>query len=161
MSSPSKTMRPPVGRRRPVRQLKKVLLPAPFGPMRARTSPRRTSRVTPLRAVRPPKRIVRPSVRSRTPSGGDAERPVLTRTLRERAGRRQHGLLPRGPREDAVPAVVDAEDELVDEGLVVLLAELLVALREVVPGPDLHALQRLDELRGVLAAAKARPLHPE
>ena len=33
MSSPLNTMRPPVGRSTPVRQLKKVLLPAPFGPM--------------------------------------------------------------------------------------------------------------------------------
>ena len=34
MSSPSKTMRPAVGRNTPVRQLKKVDLPAPLGPMR-------------------------------------------------------------------------------------------------------------------------------
>ena len=60
--------------------------------------------------------------------------------LGERARRRQHRLLPRDPGQDVVSAVVDAEDELVDEGLVVLPAELLVALREVVPGPDLHAL---------------------
>ena len=35
MSSPLKKMRPPVGLSTPVRQLKKVLLPAPFGPMMA------------------------------------------------------------------------------------------------------------------------------
>ena len=40
MSSPSNRMRPEVGRSTPVRQLKKVLLPAPFGPMTARISPR-------------------------------------------------------------------------------------------------------------------------
>ena len=41
MSSPLSRMRPEVGRSTPVRQLKKVLLPAPFGPMMARISPRR------------------------------------------------------------------------------------------------------------------------
>ena len=40
MSLPSKMMRPEVGRSTPVRQLKNVLLPAPFGPMMARTSSR-------------------------------------------------------------------------------------------------------------------------
>ena len=40
MSSPSKMMRPLVGRSTPVRQLKNVLLPAPFGPIMARTSSR-------------------------------------------------------------------------------------------------------------------------
>ena len=36
MSSPLNRIRPEVGRSTPVRQLKKVLLPAPFGPMIAR-----------------------------------------------------------------------------------------------------------------------------
>ena len=40
MSSPLKMMRPADGRNTPVRQLKNVLLPAPFGPMIARTSSR-------------------------------------------------------------------------------------------------------------------------
>ena len=40
MSSPLNRMRPEVGRNTPVRQLKKVLLPAPFGPITARISPR-------------------------------------------------------------------------------------------------------------------------
>ena len=40
MFSPLNRMRPEVGRSTPVRQLKKVLLPAPFGPMMARISPR-------------------------------------------------------------------------------------------------------------------------
>ena len=64
MSSPLSRMRPEVGRSTPVRQLKNVLLPAPFGPMMARISPRWISKLTLLSAVRPPKRIVRPSVRS-------------------------------------------------------------------------------------------------
>ena len=44
MSSPLNRMRPLVGRSTPVRQLKKVLLPAPFGPMMARISSRRDRR---------------------------------------------------------------------------------------------------------------------
>ena len=63
MFSPLRMMRPAVGRMTPVRQLKNVLLPAPFGPMIARISPRATSKSTPLSAARPPKRTVRPSVR--------------------------------------------------------------------------------------------------
>src|SRR5206468_1126096 len=41
--------------------LKSVVLPAPFGPMIPRRSPRRTSRLTARTAVRPPKRFVTPS----------------------------------------------------------------------------------------------------
>src|SRR4030043_2376392 len=44
----------------PVTQLKKVVLPAPLGPMRATISPSRTWRSTALRARRPPKFIVIP-----------------------------------------------------------------------------------------------------
>src|SRR6188508_3233274 len=64
MSEPLSRMRPDVGRNTPVTQLKKVLLPAPFGPMMARISPRRSSKLMLLSAVNPPKRMVRPSVRS-------------------------------------------------------------------------------------------------
>src|SRR5437899_1862794 len=67
MSSPLNKMRPDEGRNTPVRQLKKVLFPAPFGPMMAQISPRSISKFTLLRAVRPPKRLVRPSVRSTGP----------------------------------------------------------------------------------------------
>src|ERR1700736_1713741 len=74
MSSPWNRMRPTVGRSTPVRQLKNVLLPAPFGPMMARISPRRISKSTLLSAVNPPKRIVRPSVRS---TGAGAPSRVL------------------------------------------------------------------------------------
>jgi len=64
MSLPLSRMRPEVGRSTPVTQLKNVLLPAPFGPITARISPRRTSRLTLLSAVNPPKRMVSASVRS-------------------------------------------------------------------------------------------------
>src|SRR5262245_6816461 len=62
MSSLSKTIRPAVGRSTPVTQLKNVDLPAPFGPMMARSSPGCTAMETLLSAVSPSKRTVRPSV---------------------------------------------------------------------------------------------------
>ncbi len=51
---------PSVGTYRPVRQLKKVVLPAPLGPMRPTISPELTVRSTLRTAVRPPKRMVTP-----------------------------------------------------------------------------------------------------
>src|SRR5712691_317110 len=62
MSPPLNRIWPDDGRRTPVRQLKKVLLPAPFGPMIARISPGATARLTLLSARNPPKRTARPSV---------------------------------------------------------------------------------------------------
>ena len=46
-STPSKTMRPVVGTVSPARQLKKVDLPAPFGPIRPMISPSSTARSAP------------------------------------------------------------------------------------------------------------------
>src|SRR5471030_3020164 len=62
MSSPSNRIRPLVGRSTPVRQLKKVLLPAPFGPMMARTSSRLISKLIWESAASPPNRTVNSSV---------------------------------------------------------------------------------------------------
>src|SRR5438132_507777 len=59
MSRPSKTTRPAVGVNRPVTLLKSVVLPAPFGPMSANTSPRLMCRLTLSTATSPPKRLVR------------------------------------------------------------------------------------------------------
>src|ERR1700745_575156 len=74
ISSPLNTMRPEEGRSTPVRQLKKVLLPAPLGPITARISPRATSKLTLLRAASPPKRMPRSFVRSagEAPAGAAA-----------------------------------------------------------------------------------------
>ncbi len=55
MSWPSKTMRPAVGEKNPVIRLKKVVLPAPLGPMMARNSPGSTVIDTSLTAIRLPK----------------------------------------------------------------------------------------------------------
>src|SRR6478609_4982898 len=48
--------------------LKVVLLPAPLGPITPRISPSRTSKSSPLTAVRPPKRLLR-FLTSRTTDG--------------------------------------------------------------------------------------------
>src|SRR5713226_9054493 len=109
MSSSWNKMRPESGRRTPVRQLKKVLLPAPFGPMIARISPRWTSKSTLSRAARPPKRTVKPSVR-RTARGGRLEQTVLRPLGRdELAGRRKRRLLLRDDLNDPVLVVLDVE----------------------------------------------------
>src|SRR5581483_263662 len=137
MSCPSKTMRPAVGRRTPVRQLKNVDLPAPLGPMIARISPGTALKFTPLSAVRPPNRTVRPSVRrieADAPGGiaggaGPGRSDVTLR--RELAVGREDGLLLRHRLDEMVLAALDVEDELLQERLVVFLAQDLVALREV------------------------------
>ena len=63
--------------------------------------------------------------------------------------------------EDPVLAVLDVENELAQERLVILLAQHLVALREVVAFLHLEPLQGLDQLHGVLAAFEARLLHAD
>src|SRR4051812_28275086 len=72
--------RPWLGSRRicPVRHLKKVLLPAPFGPIRQRSSRSRSEKLTLLTACTPPKRIDRSRVSS-TVSLTDVPRPVERR----------------------------------------------------------------------------------
>src|ERR1700734_4261781 len=55
MSWPSKRMRPDVGLKNPVIRLKKVVLPAPFGPMMARSSPGSTVIEISLTAIKLPK----------------------------------------------------------------------------------------------------------
>src|SRR5258707_4005615 len=54
-STPSKTMRPSLGRKSPAMQLKKVDLPAPLGPMRPTISPASTCRSAPATALKLPK----------------------------------------------------------------------------------------------------------
>src|SRR5579863_6547651 len=57
-STPAKAMRPEVGRVSPARQLKKVDLPAPLGPMRPTISPPSTARSAPATALKAPKVLV-------------------------------------------------------------------------------------------------------
>jgi hypothetical protein len=56
-SLPSRTTAPPSGRSCPSMRLKVVVLPAPFGPMSARSSPRATENVTFFAATTPPKAL--------------------------------------------------------------------------------------------------------
>src|SRR5438132_7189923 len=164
MSSPSKMILPAVGRSTPVTQLKNVDLPAPFGPIMARISPGWTAMETLLSAVSPPKRTVRPSVYKigaapRLSAGMAMLRGTVM--LVELTGRREDRRLLWDDLHDPVPGVTDFEDELANKGLVVVLAERLVSLREVVALLDLQTLERLDELHRILAPAEARLLHAE
>src|SRR5829696_5494768 len=65
--SPSKTISPESGGNTPVMTLIRVDLPAPLSPIRATTSPRRTSKSTPLRACTAPKDLSIPLTRSSGP----------------------------------------------------------------------------------------------
>src|SRR5439155_10444336 len=82
---PSNSQRPRPARSKPVRTLKSVVLPAPFGPMRAVITPRWTSRYSTSTAARPPKsRRTRSTVSNgsglATPGSGatSPKTPVLT-----------------------------------------------------------------------------------
>ena len=61
-SSPRKSTRPAVGASSPEIRWNSVVLPAPFGPMTARSSPGSTAKLTPSTACRAPK--ARPSPRA-------------------------------------------------------------------------------------------------
>ncbi len=69
MSRPLNRIRPSVGRYCPLSRLKKVVLPAPLGPMMDLSVNGATSRVTWSTATWPPKRMVRSRAET---IGGDA-----------------------------------------------------------------------------------------
>src|SRR5437667_90218 len=167
MSSPANRMRPALGFSTPVTQLKNVDLPAPLGPMMARTSPAGTAMLTSLSAVRPPNRMESPSVLRRgaapapSPGTGAARWICPAVTLGELARGRHDRLLFRDRLDDVVLAVLDVEDELADERPVVLFPHGLVALREVVAFLHLQALEGFDELHRVLVASDAALLHAD
>src|SRR3990172_9764558 len=71
MSRPSRSTAPASGRRWPVTRLKRVFLPAPFGPMIAAISPRATARLTPATAWKPSKAFWTPRTSS-TPEPREA-----------------------------------------------------------------------------------------
>ena len=62
---------------------------------------------------------------------------------------------------EVVGAACDLEDEFVQEGLMVFLAQRLVALREVVAFLHLEAFERLDQLHGIVAALELRHFHAD
>src|SRR5881296_3200870 len=83
---PSKRTSPPSGGERRLRQLKSVVLPAPFGPMRPTICPASTSKETESSARMPPKR----TVRSRTVRIGIGRFVVYTERERGRQRNRDH-----------------------------------------------------------------------
>src|SRR6266446_6538955 len=175
MSPPSNRMRPEDGRKTPVRQLKKVLLPAPFAPMTARISSRASSKFIWFSAVSPPNRTVRSSVRRiGTAAGPPKEGAAVTYNAfgscavdicssgrREFASWREYGLFLWHHFDDPVFAVVDLENEFAQEGLVVFLAQRFVALREIIPFLHLQAFECRDQFGCVVAALEARLLDAE
>ena len=60
ISRSSKRMVPSSGARKPESRSKRVVLPAPFGPMTALTAPLRTRKETPFTACTPPNRLEMP-----------------------------------------------------------------------------------------------------
>src|SRR5260370_24233095 len=123
-SSPSRTMRPPVGRTRVFRQPRVVLLPAPFGPSSPKNSPASTANEIPRTAStggvrrRPGYVFTRFSTTSRLisllggPAVADDHPPVLHHAADPRpappahgdgAGPAPHGAAPPPPPIDTVP----------------------------------------------------------
>ncbi len=68
MARPSKAIVPASGLRLPATRLKKVVLPAPFGPISPWIAPGATASDAPSTAFNPPKRLTRPSALSIAPS---------------------------------------------------------------------------------------------
>src|SRR6266516_6446083 len=134
ISLPSKMMRPPVGRNTPVRQLKNVLLPAPFGPIMARSSPREASKLICDSAARPPNWTDKSSVLRI--GGNAAPRPVAgepvsiegcARTLGgEGTGGWEVCLVLRYRLEKVEAASFNLVQELAQERLVIGLAQRFV-----------------------------------
>src|SRR5262249_46074205 len=107
MLSPSKTIEPRLGRRKPLSRLKQVVLPAPLGPISPTISPLSTVKSTSRTAASPPKSRVSPRVSRRATGSGRRTRcrrrrgwprPELGQlpgkrdeTAREEQDRQQHG----------------------------------------------------------------------
>src|SRR5690606_26512056 len=75
MSCPASMMRPAWGLYRPTSRLKRVVLPAPLGPIRPRMSPWATRNDTASTAFRPPKRRLVPSTVSMSGMAASARLP--------------------------------------------------------------------------------------
>ena len=124
ISPPPNTMRPEVGVCRPAMTLKSVDLPAPLGPMTEKTSPTRTSKLTPESAARAPKLFDTPSTASTTPavipstpdtsSGGLPPGPGAhpPSEAQEPMGREEHDDDEHEPDHDRVPLHVRCQGTL-------------------------------------------------
>src|SRR5215475_3591879 len=105
MSSPPKPIRPASGVSNPEIWLISVVLPAPFGPITACSSPGRTSSVTSSVTRRPPKLLARFSMR-RTASA-TAYSPQ-SRGEPDQPAAREHGDQDQKRSEDDLPVLGDA-----------------------------------------------------
>src|SRR5437763_5108572 len=109
MSVPAKRIVPASGRSSPESSAIRVVWPAPFGPITASSSPGSTESETSLVAVRPPKRLVSPSISSSAlaiaplPPGNQAEQTGLRKQHDQDQDRPERGLPVLGqPRQDAL-----------------------------------------------------------
>src|SRR5690348_15512873 len=102
MSSPQNTMRPASGASRPEIWLISVVLPAPFGPITACSSPGRTSSVTSSVTRRPPKFLARFSMR-RTASA--TEHPPQPGEQPDQPAAREHRDQHQDRAEDHLPVL--------------------------------------------------------
>src|SRR5215471_11373944 len=84
MSCPSSRMRPAEGRSTPVSRLITVVLPAPFGPIKAWRAPFSILSETPATAAMPPKCFSRPTVSSATGMSASLLRHPFPTFLRQR-----------------------------------------------------------------------------
>ena len=127
---------PRVGASAPETQLNSVVFPEPFGPIRPRISPSRTSKDTLLRAVNPPNRLVSPVTVS---TGGSPSRDApagarpgragaLAAARGERRGRRQRQDGLRGGDDLGIDQLELALDDLEHGGIgALVLARAAVA----------------------------------
>src|SRR3989475_550736 len=136
--SPRNATRPASAASWPVRMLKNVVFPAPFGPMSARISPRGNSKETPSPARRPPSVWRPPPTPSTTPA------PAPLRHDTEEPARTREPQRDQNPAEDELPVLRVPGDEGVERrvhgGAERGAAERLDAAEE-------HHHQRLDRHR--------------
>src|SRR5262245_23311401 len=88
---PSSTSRPASASTTPAMILHNVLLPQPFDPSKACTSPRSSANRAPSRATTPPKRLCTPSASSRGMGRGPDRPRLLLEPVRLGLFRRHHG----------------------------------------------------------------------
>src|SRR5437899_1625799 len=126
--SPRNATRPASAASWPVRMLKNVVFPAPFGPMSARISPRGSSKETPSTACTPPNVLRTPSTLSTasdtTPLRHDTEEPARTREHQRDqnpAGDERHVVIAQRARQPR--SRPDAEEAVVAAGHVVPLVD--------------------------------------
>src|SRR6266550_1774238 len=107
---PRTESRPDIGRIRPAISLSSVLLPAPFGPITARSEPGATIRLTSVRAIRRPY----PAVTSSTMTDGSRAMPASTEAATPRARRDSARCEIRSTMESTTATLLERSDDVVD-----------------------------------------------